>query len=133
MIAPHATALYAALSALIFIWQTAQVVKGRRRVGAVMGDKGDKSLARAIRGHANASEQMPIFLIMLALGEMIGAPAIAVHLLGVAFVLGRLIHGLHFTDKLPDLKFRQLGMVLSLTSTGVLAIGLAAHALAGLL
>ena len=65
---------------------------------------------------------------MLGLTEMLGAPAIAVHIAGIAFILGRLPHGLHFNGHI-GFWARPGGMVLTLTTSGVLALGLIAHAI----
>lgn len=128
MTPPVITALYAGLAALIFLWLTWAVVGHRRSGKIVHGDGGDKVVAKSIRGHANAAEQMPMILIMLGLTEMLGAPAIAVHIAGIAFILGRLFHGLHFNGHI-GFWARPLGMVLTLTTSGVLALGLIAHAI----
>ncbi len=128
MTPPVITALYAGLAALIFLWPTWAVVQHRRSGKIVHGDGGDKVVAKSIRGHANATEQMPMILIMLGLTEMLGAPAIAVHIGGIAFILGRLLHGLHFNGHI-GFWARPGGMVLTLTTSGVLALGLIAHAI----
>ena len=128
MTPPVITALYAGLAALIFLWLTWAVVRHRRSGKIVHGDGGDKVVAKSIRGHANAAEQMPMILIMLGLTEMLGAPAIAVHIAGIAFILDRLLHGLHFNGHI-GFWARPGGMVLTLTTSGVLALGLIAHAI----
>lgn len=129
MTPPVISAFYAALCALLYIWLTFRVVANRGRARVSLGDGGDEGLMKAVRGHANAAEQMPITLIMLALAEMLGAPAVAIHLLGLGFLAGRTLHALHFTMGAAT---RASGMVISVAATTLLAIGLLVHAAAQL-
>ena len=127
MTPPILTAFYAGLCGLFFIWLTFQVVGHRRATRTSLGDGGHDPLNKAIRAHGNAAEQMPLTLLMLGLAEMLGAPALAIHLIGLAFLAGRLMHGLHFTGHLSG-AFRVRGMVTSISATALLAIGLVIHA-----
>ncbi|MFC4698970.1 MAPEG family protein [Glaciecola siphonariae] len=56
----------------------------------------DEQLQRAIRGHGNLCEYLPVFLIMLMLGEVNGLAVEALHACGISFTLGRYMHGLGF-------------------------------------
>ena len=49
-----------------------------------------------MRGHANAIETIPVALLLLLLLALLGAPAWALHLLGLALTVGRVLHALHF-------------------------------------
>ncbi|WP_340109882.1 MAPEG family protein [Pikeienuella sp. HZG-20] len=120
---PAIAAFYAGLNALILIWLAIEVINQRRRSGVGLGDGGDEALNRAIRGHGNAVETIPIALILLVLTEMLGAPALALHILGIALTGGRLLHGLHFTGRAPA-AFRGAGMGATLLTMIILAIGL---------
>lgn len=126
---PIITALYAGLAGLIYLWLTWSVIAYRRSGNISHGDGDNPRMAKSIRGQGNAAEQMPIILIMLGLTEMLGAPAFAVHGAGLAFIIGRLLHGLHFNGKI-GFWARPVGMLLTLLTTGVLALGLFAHAIA---
>ncbi len=128
MTPPIATALYAGLNALILAWLILLVVRRRGAARVSLGDGGDAELGRLIRGHANAAETMPMGLILLALAELLGAPGVAVHGAGAVFTLGRLLHALHFAGR-GGMRFRAVGMALTLTATMLLALGLIAHAL----
>lgn len=131
MTSPTIAAFYAGLNALIILWLAIEVIRRRRSGAGSLGDGGDPVFGKIIRGHANAVETIPIAIVMLALAEMIGAPAIALHLIGVALTIGRLLHGLHFTGRGP-FAFRPAGMVLTLSVMGLLALGLTLHSLANL-
>jgi len=85
-----ATAVTAALNGLLILILAARVSQLRIRYQIALGDGGQAMLLRATRTHANATEHVPIFLIMLLLLEH-NAPGIGVWLLGSAFVIGRLV------------------------------------------
>lgn len=126
MTPPVLTAFYAGLLALIYLWLTAKVIRHRRGKQISRGDGGDDRVAKSIRGHANAAEQIPLIVMLLALAEMLGAPAVALHVLGLMIVVGRLLHALHFNGLGPFI-YRPIGMLLTLLVLGILAIGLVAH------
>lgn len=86
------TPLYAGLLGLIYVTLSLWVVKIRVKQHIASGDKGDPVMANAMRTHANFSEYVPIGLILIALGEAQGMPAIGTHLLGAGLVLARLMH-----------------------------------------
>lgn len=123
MIPPVIAAIYAGLNALLLVWLTLRVV-GHRRAGSVsLGDGGDETMMRSIRGHANAAETMPMALILLAVANLMGAPGLFLHLAGVVLTAGRLMHGLRFNGIGP-VWFRVAGMALTLLSIVGLALGL---------
>ena len=125
---PVVTALYAGLNALILMWLAAEVVSRRRSRSVSLGDGGDKELGKVIRAHGNAAETIPIALILLALAELFGAPAVALHIAGVLLTGGRIAHALHFTGR-AGMRFRIYGMIATFLVTGLLAAGLIAHAI----
>lgn len=86
------TALYAGLLALWFLALSWRVVQGRGH-GASLGDGGDPLLLRRIRGHGNFAEYVPLILLMMALLELGGLPAWALHAIGATLLLARLLHG----------------------------------------
>jgi len=114
------TSVTAILSALLILLMTLQVIRLRRKGGVVLGDDNDRQMAKAIRGHANATEQLPIALILLGLAELQGAP-IALLLSGVAaLIVGRLLHGTYFMVHGTHWKFRFYGMWLTVTAQCIL-------------
>ena len=126
------TAVFAGLLALWLIFLQSRVIafRGRRRVS--LGDGGHEEGQRLIRAHGNAAETIPIFVILLGLGEGMGAPGWVVALLGLAFLVGRVLHGLQFVLDLPGFAFRMWGMILTLSATGLAAVGAIGHGLAEL-
>ena len=89
------TALYAGLLGLWFLVLSFRVVQ-KRQTGIPLGDGGDKLMLRRIRGHANFAEYVPLCLILIGISEYLGLAAWAVHTLGAALLVGRLLHGYSF-------------------------------------
>lgn len=127
MTPPVIAAFYAGLNGLILLWLTALVIRRRFAGNILLGDGGDKLMIRLIRGHGNAAETIPMTMILLALAELIGAPAVALHLAGLVFTIGRLMHGLHFAG-FGGRPLRFYGMVMTLLASICLALGLTLHA-----
>ena len=124
------TMLYAGLLAIWFLVLSIRVVRGRLGPGGPsLGDGGDPTMLRLIRGQANFAEYVPLALVLMALLEQGGSPKWIVHALGAALLAGRLLHGyaLSFTRKF--LFGRSAGVALTF---GVLLVGGALCVLRGL-
>ncbi len=106
------TMLYAGLLGLWFLALSLRVIKGRGKIG--LGDGGDPTMLRLMRGHANFAEYTPLILLLMALLEHQNLGALWLHLLGGALLLGRLLHGyaLVFSEHFPP--GRYWGTVLTL-------------------
>lgn len=126
---PAITPIYAAFLALLYVWLSARVIAGRIRFQASLGDAGQAEMLTRIRGHANCAEYVPIGLILLLLVELQGAPAIAVHTLGLILLAGRLLHAYAFVRHPPNQTLRGPGMILTFTMIILSALGLLGHAL----
>jgi len=87
------TPLYAGLLALWFVALSVRVVDQRRRNKVSLGDGGKTMLQRAIRGHANFSEYVPLALVLLGVLELSRFPDYVLHALGATLLVGRLLHG----------------------------------------
>ncbi|MET2900004.1 MAPEG family protein [Vibrio rotiferianus] len=117
------TALYASALALLLIWLAFQVIKQRRSNKIAYADGGVESLQIARSAQSNASEYIPITLILMALLEYNGASVLWIHLVGIAFVIGRVIHARGILAE--DLKGRVTGMKLTFfTMIGLVALNL---------
>ena len=90
------TPLYAGLLGLLYFVLTFRVVGGRVGKGAPsLGDGGDPQMLRAIRGHANFNEYVPLILLMMAMLEIGGVYSRWVlHAIGIALLLARIGHGI---------------------------------------
>ena len=94
------TPLYAGLLALWFIVLSVRVIQCRR-IGVSLGDGGDPKLQRAIRGHGNFAEYVPLALLLLAILELTRHSIYLLHALGLTLFIARLLHAyaLSFTEK----------------------------------
>lgn len=114
------TSIYAALSALIIVWLSLQTIKLRRAKKIRLGDGADSELQAAIRAHGNATEYIPISIILLGLLEMSGGEMVLIHFAGLAILAGRLLHA---RGLLADsLGYRVLGMQVTIFTILGLAI-----------
>lgn len=86
------TGFYAALLALIIIWLCYKVVNFRRSKRVDIGDGGDATGIRHIRAQQNAVEYIPIALILMATYEVNSGNHLMLHGIGIALVIGRLLH-----------------------------------------
>ena len=124
-----AAALYAGLNMLILLRLSQIVIRHRMALNVSIGDGGDAALARAIRGHANAAETIPVTLVLLVLIALGGAPAWVAHVLGAGLTLGRGLHGWHFVHEGSSMALRSAGMAITLLVQVLAALGLIGHAL----
>ena len=91
---PSITSGYLAVLALLYAVLGLQVSRLRRGNRVLFGDGDNIKLRSAIRAHANFAEYVPIIVLMVAMLEMSGMPAMRVHLLMAALLLARLLHPL---------------------------------------
>lgn len=114
------TALYAAILAVLMIWLSIQVIKQRRKAQVKYADGGVDALTIARSAHSNAVDYVPITLILMALLEHNGAQLWMIHLFGIAFVVGRVLHA---KGILADrLKGRVSGMKLTFAVMAALVV-----------
>ena len=88
---PSITAGYLGILGLLYAGLGMQVSR-LRRGHRVLFD--NIRLRSAIRAHANFAEYVPIIVLMVAMLEMFGLPALTVHLLMGALLIARLLHPL---------------------------------------
>lgn len=102
------TALYASLCALLLVKLSLQVISLRRKHRISLGDAGNTDLQAAIRTQGNATEYIPITLILMMLLEWATAAWWLIHLAGITLVTGRILHASAL--KTGNVKRRVLGM-----------------------
>lgn len=119
------TALFAAISALLFFALTVFVVVNRARTKVSIGDGGDERLALAIRIFGNFIEYVPITLILMAVVEINGAAIWQLYTLGGLLVAGRLLHLVGLKTDKPITVGRLVGITanwVAILGGGVLAL-----------
>jgi len=114
------TSIYAALSSLLIVWLSFNVVKLRQSGRVILGDVGNLDLQVAIRAQGNATEYIPISLILLLLLELGKANVLMLHIGGIALLIGRSLHAYGLTTS--NLKLRVSGMVFTFGNIIYLAI-----------
>ena len=101
---------------LIYLILTWRVIRLRRRDGIVLGDDGNRIMTKRIRGPANAAEQIPLALILIALLELQGIDTVLLAGLAMLFTLGRALHAAYFTIHGTHWRFRMWGMAATLAA-----------------
>ena len=123
------TPIYAALLTCLFLLLSVRVIAYRRAHRISLGDADNTSLLKRMRAQANCAEYAPLGIVLLLLAELQGAPALALHLLGLSLVAGRVLHAYGFSARPPIMMLRVVGMLLTLTMMAVTAFGLLLHAI----
>ena len=125
------TGFYAGLLALWFLVLSARVVQ--RRGDITLGDGGDPSMLRLIRGHANFAEYVPLILLLMGLLELGHTSKYLLHAAGITLLVARLLHGyaLSFTQKFRFGRFYGAGLTfLVLLVCGILCVWQGVHGFA---
>lgn len=94
---PTITALYAGLSGLLLLALAALVVARRRSAKIGIGVRDDRELERRVRAHGNASEYVPLALVLLLVAELSGLGGVWLHAAGIALVGSRIAHAFGLT------------------------------------
>lgn len=123
------TPLYAGLLGLLLIYLSFRVIFRRRGAKVSVGDGGDRLLTKRIRTHSNLIEYGPMALILLALAELQGAPAWAVHILGLMLVIGRVMHAYGFGHDPQIIPLRKNGMLITFAMIGITSLANIGHAI----
>ena len=113
------TPLYASLIAFMLIILSIRVIAARGNPAfkffALKSDD-EFTLERVIRGHSNLIEYAPIFLILLYLFEITEFNSFYIHVFGIIFCIGRLMHGYCFAFTKKNMTLRVGGTALTLGS-----------------
>ena len=117
------SAIYASASAFLIVWLSLNVIKVRTAKRIILGDGNDEELLTAIAAQLNAIEYIPIALLLLFSLEYNDANLIIVHALGIALIIGRIVHAKGLLS--GNLDARVLGMKITIwTIVGLAATNL---------
>lgn len=122
---PVYTALCAALLMLMHVVLIFRVIGQRGKHEINIGDGGNAEMQQAMRVQGNFVENAPIFLVGLALIELISGSTIWVAVLGGIFIVSRLLHAIGFSLTTGVSKGRLIGTLGSVLSIVVAAVYLA--------
>ncbi len=118
------TGSWAALLALLYLVLSVLVIRQRYRSRTAIGLGTAEGLLRASRAHGNFAEYAPLALVLMLLLEQGGSAPWLLHGLGAALLLGRASHALGISRSPEQLRFRQLGMLLTFGVLLVAALAL---------
>ena len=121
---PIVTALYAGLLGLIAVGVAFPPGMMRGKLNISVGDGGNPALLLAMRRHANFAEWVPLALILIALLELNGVSPRAIHVLGAALVVARLLHAVGLKSDTVQNVGRGLGAMATALITVVASVWL---------
>lgn len=121
--------VYAGLGALILMWLSFTTIKLRGEYKVSIGDGENKHLARVMRGHANAIENLLILLLLMILMAALGTPEYILHGFGILLIGSRFFHAHHFIQADAPRWSRYYPMVTTLILMTVGAIAVIGHGL----
>jgi uncharacterized protein len=131
------TMLYAGLCVLLVVFLAVRVAMWRLRHKIGLGDGGDKELIKRVRAHANATEYLPLALLLLGGMELNGQAydglwvhidqASLLHGFGATLLVSRVAHAWGVSASSGSSKRRLFGIVF----TWLLMIVMAVFAIAG--
>lgn len=119
----HITAWTSLILGALLLFLTIRVIRDRRSKKIVYGDDGDKAMVKKIRGHANASEQIPIALIMLGFVEYLQGSTYAA-IIATILIIGRILHAIYFSFDGIHWRFRFFGMLMTVISQALALLAL---------
>ena len=111
----------AAAAALINFWLANRVGRVRMREKISIGDGGNEGLSRRMRAQLNFAENTPFVLILIAAIELSGRGGVWLSLVGGAYMLGRVLHGLGMDGGSLE-KGRMIGTVVTMLTHVVLSV-----------
>jgi uncharacterized membrane protein YecN with MAPEG domain len=85
------TAIYAGILALIIVALGINVTIHRVKLRVPLGDGGNAEMLRMIRLHGNATESIPLVLILMLAYELGGGLHWILHAAGIALIVGRIL------------------------------------------
>jgi uncharacterized membrane protein YecN with MAPEG domain len=131
MTAAEAAALWSGLLIVLFVVLSFRVTQGRRRHKVLHGDGGVAEMNMAVRIFGNAAEYAPLGVAALALLALVGASPLAIHAIGAALFVGRLLHPLGMKPTGGVTLGRAVGMSLTWLALLGAAVALIFEASAG--
>jgi uncharacterized protein len=123
--------IYAALLGIVFVLLSVRTLRLRRRLRVAVGDGGNALMLRGMRVHGNFAEYVPLGLLLIAGAEVLSAPAVLVHGLGIVLLVGRIVHAFGVSQELEVFAYRVSGMALTFTCYLVAAAAIIWQVIAG--
>ncbi|MBY0316067.1 MAG: MAPEG family protein [Bdellovibrionales bacterium] len=116
------TSLYIGLLGLLYFKISLDTIIARGREKVSLGPGANNEVLHLVSAHGNFSSYAPLFLLMFFLLEQQNTNSVLLHVIGVTFSVGRVLHYLTMKDKERTVKKRKLAMQLTLWPMNALAI-----------
>jgi hypothetical protein len=117
------TGVFAAVIGILLLVLSAVVAKYRIKYGKDMGTTEDLDFKAAVRAHGNLMEYAPRPLLMLGIAELNGVSSGFIYWIGMAFVLGRILHAWGmFQGQGGPHKARMVGILLTWAAILIIAV-----------
>lgn len=118
------TTFYAGLLSLIFIKISLDTIKARVSNGILLGNGKNNEILALTSAHSNFTSYVPLFLILMYFYEKGPFTSeLVLHAFGLSMFCARVLHYLGIRDaQRPELKFRRVGMHLTLWPIMILAL-----------
>lgn len=123
--------IYAAFLGIVFVLLSVRTLRLRRQLQVAVGDGGNALMLRGMRVHGNFAEYVPLGLLLIAGAEVLSAPAVLVHGLGIVLLVGRLVHAFGVSQEAEVIAYRVSGMALTFTCYLVAAAAIIWQVVAG--
>lgn len=115
------TSVYAGVLGLWLVALSIHVAAHRAKLGIGLGAGGDARMRRVIRMHGNASESIPIALLLMALYEIDGGRSWILHAVGAVLVAARVANACGLWKSEGPHPLRVIGAQLTWLTTLALA------------
>ncbi len=123
------TPLYAGLLALVFAVLSALVVRQRVILDKAPAGADETDLNKSMRVQANFVEYVPLTLVLMLCAELLGAPSVAVHAMGISLLAARLAHAIGMSRTPQVVSLRAGGFLLTVLTLVLSALAVIGHAL----
>ncbi len=109
------TSLYTGLLGLLYVFISIETIKARRSQKISLGAGTNNEIQHLVAAHSNFASYAAFFLIAFALVEYSRQfPLWLLHVFGIVFFVGRVLHFLSMRTTTMDFKKRTAGMMMTL-------------------
>lgn len=116
------TTTYASILALMMVALAVWVTLGRAKTKIMFGDGGDEGMIKRTRAFGNFVEFIPMGIIVMMVVENASGMSVALHIMGVALIVGRILHTAGMNPANPLTVGRGVGAILTYAAIGVGAL-----------
>jgi len=108
------TSLYAGLLGILYFFISLETIKARGSEKVSLGTGNQNQIIHIVSAHSNFASYTPIFLLLFYFLETFQINFLLVHMMGIVFITGRILHYLTMKNKEESFKQRKLAMQLTL-------------------